>query len=281
MMKPRPFLEAKVGSKRLALADLGVVVGVEDPNAPPTNKTRVLPDARFDVPRLNAIDALVTLDARQIVMSPALALEDFSAAVKLANGVLRLEPMKFGFSGGDIVSTIVLDGRQVPIRADAAIDFRRIQFGQMFPTLDRMHVSDGQMGAQMRLVGQGQSVAEFLASSNGTLGAAMAGGRISQTVVAAASLDGGRLLPLLVTGDKPVSVRCAAVLMEVKQGVARSTLMVLDAETARIDGGAAIDLAAERLELELRAKPKSPSILSLRAPIFVQGTFKDARVTVS
>lgn len=97
-----------------------------------------------------------------------------------------------------------------------------VQFGQMFPTLDRMHVSAGQMGAQMRLVGQGRSIAEFLGSSTGTRVAAMTGGRISQTVVAAASLDGGRLLPVLVTGDKPVSVRCAAVLMEVKPGIARA-----------------------------------------------------------
>jgi uncharacterized protein involved in outer membrane biogenesis len=136
------------------------------------------------------------------------------------------------------------------------------------------------MGAQMRLTGSGQSVAEMLSSANGSLGAAMSGGRISQTVVAAASLDGGRLLPPLVRGDRPVPVRCAAVLMEVKQGIALSHLMVLDTEDVRIDGAAGIDLAAERFELELRPKPKSPSLFSVRAPVYVQGGFRDARIAV-
>jgi hypothetical protein len=49
---------------------------------------------------------------------------------------------------------------------------------------------------------------------------------------------------------------------------------------ARIDGGAAIDLSAERFELELRSKPKSPSILSLHGPIFALGTFRDPHLAV-
>lgn len=215
-----------------------------------------------------------------MIVSPALALESFASELKLADGVLHLAPLKFGFAGGDIVSTIVLDGRKTPMHAEAALDFRRIQFNRMFPTLDRNRLSAGTMGAQVRLTGSGQSVADMLASSNGTIGLAMAGGRISQTIVAAASLNGGRLLPLVVTGDKPVEVRCAAALMGVKSGIARSHLLVLDTDDTRIDGAVAIDLARERLELELRPKPKSPGILSLRAPVYVQGSFRNARIAV-
>ena len=273
----RPLLDAKLRSRRLALDDLGVLIGAgERPRGP-----RVLPDARFDIPRLNAMDANVDYAAQRMVMPDALALEDFAAKLQLRNGRLQLDPLKFGFSGGDIVSNIVLDGRQAPIRAEMAVDFRNIQFNQMFPTLDRGRLSAGRLGAQVRLKGTGQSVAAFLGSSSGTLAAAMSGGRVSHTVMAAASLDGGKLLSLLAKGDEPIDVRCAAVSMSVDKGIARTQLLVFDTENVRVDGNGALDLAEERFDLELKAKPKRPSLLSLRAPILVTGTFRDAKIGVS
>jgi AsmA protein len=201
--------------------------------------------------------------------------------VGLAAGVLNLKPLRFGFAGGEIVSTIVLDAGIKPMAAEAAIDLRRVQFARLFPTLDTKRVSTGELGAQIRLSGRGQSVASLLRSANGTVAAAMSGGRISHTVVAAASLDGGKLLPLLLRGDEPVAVRCAVISMAVEQGLARTQLFVVDAETARIDGQGAIDLGSERFALELDSKPKEPSILSVRAPLNVEGTFRDPRVAVS
>jgi uncharacterized protein involved in outer membrane biogenesis len=56
---------------------------------------------------------------------------------------------------------------------------------------------------------------------------------------------------------------------------------VFDTEDVRIDGTGAVDLAAEQFELELRPQPKKPSVLSLRAPIHVNGSFRAARVAVS
>jgi uncharacterized protein involved in outer membrane biogenesis len=278
MTRARPLLTAELRSDRLALVDLGVLIGV-DPRRP-GSESRVLPDKRFDVPRMHAIDANVSLAAQRVAVNPALPLEDFSVQARLRDGVLRLDPLKFGFSGGAIVSAVTLDARQRPIRAETSVDFRNVDFARLFPTLDRARLSDGELGAQLRLHGRGQSIAEFLASSDGTLAVAMSGGRISHTVIAAASLDGGKLLPLLVRGDEPVAVRCAAIAMAVTEGVARSQMLVFDTETTRVDGSGAIDLETEQFELELKPRPKQPSILSLRAPLHVQGSFRDARVAV-
>jgi uncharacterized protein involved in outer membrane biogenesis len=281
LRQPRPTLNAALQSDRVALADLGVLIGVPASEAERASRTRVLPNARFDLPRMNAMNAAVTLTANRLVVAPEIPLEDLAVDIQLVDGVLHLRPLKFGFAAGDIVSTIVLDARQRPMRAEAAIDFRRVNFGRLFPTLDTNRISTGEVGAQIRLKGSGQSVAEILGTSSGTVAAAMSGGRISHTVVAAASLDGGKLLPLLLRGDEPVAVRCAAVAMVVEQGVARTQVFVFDTGTARIDGRGAMDLAAETLALEISAEPKEPSILSLRAPINVEGTFLRPRVSVS
>jgi uncharacterized protein involved in outer membrane biogenesis len=276
LARARPLLTADLRSERLALADLGVLIGVGR-----STGQRVLPDARFDASRMHAIDAEVVLRARDLAVNPAIPLEDFAATLRLDDGVLRIDPLKFGFSGGAIVAAITLDSRPRPIEANASIDLREVDFARLFPTLDRNRLSAGELGAQIRLRGRGQSVAEFLGTSHGTLAAAMSGGRISQSVIAAASLDGGKLLPLLIRGDEPTTIRCAGISMDVDAGIARSRTLVFDTEDVRIDGTGAVDLAAEQFELELRPQPKKPSVLSLRAPIHVNGSFRAARVAVS
>lgn len=277
----RPMLTATLVSEHLALADLGAAIGIPQSDAARAAQTRVFPDENFDISRLTAMNADVALTARRLIVRPEVPLEDLELRVGLAAGVLNLKPLRFGFAGGEIVSTIVLDARKKPMAAEAAIDLRRVQFVRLFPTLDTNRVSTGELGAQIRLSGRGQSVASLLGSAHGTVAAAMSGGRISHAVVAAASLDGGRLLPLLLRGDEPVAVRCAALSMAVEQGIAQTQLFVVDAETARIDGQGAIDLRAERFALEVDTKPKEPSILSVRAPLNVEGTFRDPRVTIS
>ena len=221
------------------------------------------------------------LDARQLLVSPELPLEDLSMHVKLLDGVLNLRPLKFGFAGGEIVSTVALDARKAPMAAEAAFDFRKVRFARLFPTIDRSRLSAGELGAQIRLKGRGQSVAEVMRTSNGTVAVAMSGGLISHAVIAAASLDGGQLLPLMIRGDEPVAVRCAAISLVVENGIGRSQLMVLDTESARVDGTGVVDLGSEQFEIEIEAKPKQPSILSVRAPLHIEGTFRKPRVTVS
>ena len=159
--------------------------------------------------------------------------------------------------------------------------FARSTSADSFRRLDTNRLSAGELGAQIRLTGRGQSVAELLSNADGTIAAAMDGGRISHTVVAAASLDGGKLLPLLLRGDEPVAIRCAALAMSVQQGLAHTQLLVLDTSEVRINGSGALDLKSERLALELNAQPKQASILSLRGPIYVEGTFRHPLVAVS
>jgi len=274
-----PMLTARLRSENMALADLGTTIGVPVEGVAPTAE-RVLPDSPFNLPKMNAMNADVTLSARQVVVHRKLPFQSFQTHVVLNDGVLRLSPLDFGFAGGQIASTVVLDARQKVIQAEAAVDARRIDVAQLVPVAEGGRVTTGPLGAQIRLKGRGQSVAQFLGSADGSIAAAMAGGQISRTAVAAASLDGGKLLPLLLTGDKPVEIRCIATIMDVKQGVAQVGLLVGDFTTARVDGSGSIDLAAERLQLEVHVVPKQPSLLSLRAPLHVSGTLRDPDIGI-
>ena len=62
-----------------------------------------------------------------------------------------------------------------------------------------------------------------------------------------------------------------------RDGLATADVLVLDTEDTVVAGAGTIDLARERLNLELHPEPKDRSILAAR-PLHVRGSFRDPRV---
>jgi len=301
--QPRPMLTATLKSKSLDLADLGPLIGLaprpgaaKAPSAAPVQGKstpakaaptklptgKVFPDNDFNREKLNAMDADVRLTAATLKIPEQIPLENFSTHLKLAGGVLVLDPMNFGLAGGNLVSQITLDARSNPIAAKASIDLRRVRLGQLFPTVETIkNTSTGSLGAQIRLAGRGNSIADMLATSDGTISAGMAGGRVSELGIWLVNLHGGELVPLLFGGDRPTQIRCGAVSFAVDDGLATMGLFVFDTEESNINGSGTINLGTEKLDITLDPKPKKPGILSLRGPVHIRGTFRDVDFGVS
>ena len=297
----RPLLTATLKSRSLDLADLGPLVGLPPragvsaaPVAPKGQATpakatpaklptgKVFPNNDFNVEKLRAMDADVRLSAATLKIPEQIPLENFSTHLKLNNGLLVLDPLNFGMAGGDLVSTITMDARTNPMSAKASIDLRKVQLGRLFPTVDTVkNTSTGALGAQIRLTGRGNSVADMLATSNGTVTAGMAGGRVSELSVWLVNLHGGKLLPLLFGGDRPTEIRCGAAAFDVKDGVGTMGVFVFDTDESRINGSGSVNLGAERFDITLEPLPKKAGILSIRGPVHIYGTFRDADFSLS
>lgn len=301
LQQPRPMLTADLKSQRLDVADLGPLVGtrgrgravgegadgterreaVQRP-APARSKPaaaapggRVLPTTPFNLEKLNSMDADVRLSAAQLRFPGQVPLRDFSTRAHLDDGVLTLEPLNFGLAGGEVVARIALDASRKPLEGSIRADFKRVRLSQLFPTLDAMKESAGAVGAQVRLSGRGGSVAALLGSSDGTVTAGMAGGRVSELAVWLVNLHGGELIPLLFGGDRPTPIRCAAAALDVKNGVGTVSTFVFDTEESRITASGQVDFGKERVDVVLRPEPKKPGLLSIRGPIHVHGSFRD------
>ena len=295
--KPRPLLNATLKSRSLDLADLGPLVGLPRrtdtsaaPAAPGKGKPtpaqlppgKVFPNNNFNLEKLNAMDADVRLSAATLKIPEQIPLENFHTHLKLDAGVLVLDPMTFGMAGGDLASTITLDARNNPIAAKASIDLRRVRLGQLFPTVDTIrNTSTGSLGAQIRLAGRGNSVADMLATSNGTIHVGMAGGRVSELGVWLVNLHGGELIPLLFGGDRPTPIRCGAASFAVEKGLATMGLFIFDTDESNITGTGTVNLGSETFDITLEPRPKKAGILSLRGPVHIYGTFRDANFGVS
>ena len=284
--KAVPLLTGKLQSRRLDFEDLGPMVGVPSGNSPalqartatrppgrPDRTGRVLPDTRLDFARLKAMNADVFYSAADIQHVKALPLDRLSVHVNLNNGMLQLDPLKLGIAGGELAGRMGIDSNSKPSALEVRFDARALQLNKLFPTVESTKSSLGKVSGQIDLKGKGSSTAELLASSSGNVAFLMGQGEISNILMEFMGLDGGEVIKFLVRGDRNVRLRCAAAAFEVQQGLMTSRAIVLDTTDTVVNGRGQISLANETLDLLLEPEPKDNSILSVRSPLRIRGTF--------
>lgn len=281
----RPRLEANLVSKRLDFDDLaGFIGGTPDAEGDALDpelvareralaaKGRIIPDTPYELDKLRAMDADVRLRAQRI-NAPKLPIDDMDAHLVLEDGVLRLDPLDFGVAGGDIRSTIRMDAREATIRTRLQASVRRVDLGGLFPDSTLASQAVGKIGGEFTLSATGNSVAAMLGGADGEVAVGMGAGRVSNLLVEVAGLDVYEALKYLIGRDKQIPIRCAFAEFEVKDGEMTARSMALDTTDTIILGEGTIDLGNEQLDLLLRPRPKDRSILALRTPLTIGGTF--------
>jgi len=233
----------------------------------------MLPDLPFQTDRWNSVDADISLRAKTILHIKELPIENLSTRLKMQDSVLTLDPLDFGVAGGQLKGVVSLDGRQHPIQARAKIRAQKILLAKLFPTIDLTKTSIGQINGEFDLSGKGDSVGRMLATADGRVALVIANGEISKLLMEQIGLHLLEILQLTLTGDKNIQLRCGVADFSVKSGVMNANVLVLETEVSTVTGSGTIDLGTEKLDLILVPKTKSTSLVALRSPIHVRGTF--------
>ena len=286
-----PLLTGKIRSKILDFDDLRPVIGLPVKSAAAGSTTKevsavlsqkavsantqrkMLPTATLDLVKLKAMNADVTYSALDIRHIKELPLDKGNVHVKLNNGVLRLEPLALGVAGGSLAGQITIDVNVMPATFDTKFDLRAVQLNKLFPTIENTKSSLGKISGQVALKGRGNSMAQMLGSASGDVAVLMGRGELSNILLEYIGLDGGEVIKFFLRGDRNVELRCAAAAFEVKQGLMASKVILLDTSDTVINGFGQINLANETLDMVLKPEPKDKSILSLRSPLKIGGTF--------
>ncbi|SFO39494.1 hypothetical protein SAMN05428971_3825 [Candidatus Pantoea varia] len=288
-VKPRPTLSGEINSEQLRMADLGPLIGVDsgkgsektaqakarrgDKSNQPAD--RVLPHDKFDTKNWDVMDADVKFSGKRIEHSNSLPLSDLYTHLQMKNGDLLLDPLRFGVAGGNLNSTIRLEGDHSPMRGRVDLHVRKLQLRQLFPTVEAMKNSRGQLNGDASFTGTGNSVADLLATSNGQLKLLMNDGLISRSLMEIAGLNVGNYVVGKLFGDDQVRINCAATDLKLQNGVATPNLFVFDTENAIINVSGNANFASERLDLSVNPESKGIRIVTLRSPLYVRGTFKN------
>ena len=272
-----PHLSGELRSRVMDMDDLGPLIGlpptartantVEGVAPPPTVTQvkraggKVLPTAPLDFERLRAMNADVKYTADRIQNVRDIPLDRGSVQVKLDNGVLTLDPLDLGVAGGKLGGAIRIDASKNPADIRASLDVRAMQLARLFPKLETTGNSVGRLDGRVNLSGSGSTVANWL------------GGVSGDVVPVFATLVGGDIIKFLLRGDRNVELRCAALAFDVNKGLMTGRTLVLDTTNAVFTATGQANLATEGLDFVIRPEPKSKSILSIRTPLVVSGTF--------
>lgn len=73
-------------------------------------------------------------------------------------------------------------------------------------------------------------------------------------------------------------MHCAAMQFKAREGIVRPDVAIVDTPAATILASGAVSLATERLALRIDSRPRQMSLLSLRTPVDIGGTFADPAV---
>lgn len=283
--KPRPLLTGALTSKQLRLADLGPTVGADTGEgtkaagkvkAPAPGKA--LPVDQFNTAKWGALDAEVKFTGKQILRTADIPLRDIETTIRMKDKVLTLTPLSFALAGGRITSNIRLDGREKVLDASARLAARGVKIRELFPKLQSMQATFGEINGDGALVGKGNTVAAMLGTSQGEINAVVTEGTVSQFVLELAGLNVANAVYVKIFGDKQTMLNCVAATTTVRNGRANIDRFVLDSEDAVVNATGYVDLATEQLDVDVRPKTKGARILSLRTPLYARGTFKDPKV---
>jgi uncharacterized protein involved in outer membrane biogenesis len=278
--QPRPKLSGSLLSNQLLFADLAPLIGA-DSNAKQKARggeskqpaDKVLPVEEFKTERWRDMDADVEFTGKRIVHSEKLPFNDLYTHLILTDGVLSLEPLRFGVAGGNLDAQIRLNGRTEPLEGRAKLTARGFKLKQLFPAFETMKTSFGELNGDADITGRGNSVAKLLGTADGNLKMLINDGAISRELMELAGLNVGNYVVGKIFGDKEVKINCAAADFDIKTGLATTRLFVFDTENAivYIDGTA--NMATEQLDLTISPESKGWRLISLRSPLYVRGKF--------
>ena len=265
----RPFMHGDMTSKVLNIADLGPLVGTNQPR----EGGGVLPDAPFNVDRWESVDADVKLKAGTIKRPEQLPIENLSTRIQMRDKVLALNPLEFGIAGGKLAGPIKIDGNKEPVRGEVTMRVRHLQLAKLFPTVKQAQGSIGDLNGLIELSGTGDSVGKLLGSASGKIGVYMDEGKISRFLMELVALDLWDAVRVKLKGDQEIDIRCVIADFGVKGGVAQTNAFVFDTAVVNISGSGTINLKTEEMDLKLKPQPKDRGIGSLRTPLHIKGTF--------
>lgn len=287
MSRPRVATIADLTSRRFDYKDLGGFVGLPPGETGRKAKTpaqrnevqkraassRVLPDRPFDLGKLRQHDVDLRFRGASVKWG-RFPLDNLVAHMVLKDGVLRFEPLDFGVADGHVVTGLALDLTQPTPQAKAQIDIRRIELKRLFPQLASPNGSAGRFGGRAQFSATGNSVAALLASMQGEAAIAMRGGEMSTLQLVLTNLDLARAASLVMRGgDEKAEIHCAIAAMHAASGVVVPDLMVVDSSEELIHGEGSVDFRSEKYDVTLKADSKKPSLVALRGPIKITGTF--------
>lgn len=314
----KPVLRGKLRGALLVLADLAPAFGAADTGVKvPHEKAspdKVFPDTPLDFGTYDRMNAEIDVHLETVELGNAFRqpISPLQMHVSLLDNKLSLIDLDARTAQGSVAGTLTIDAhepgptQEAPPTPDWALQLAvrdilierwlkvtpasqpsaskpsaNTQPDKSAPASTPPAYISGRLTGKAALTGHGRSTAELLRSLDGQLAMIIREGEISHLVVEAAGLDIAQSIGLLIKGDQPLPMQCAAMGWRAKQGVLSPEAALIDTPVTTVLVSGNVDVGRELLNLKLQASPKNFSPFTVRSPIRITGPFVDPSVSVS
>lgn len=240
---------------------------------------RLLPDAQLDIRRVRNMDARVSFQATR-VRATRVPLRGLAMDISLDNGLLRIDPMVLRLTRGRITGSASINAREeTPVAAiDVRITDARLE---SIIIMQSGQPLTGRLQGRAQLTGRGASVRDAAANADGEVTLVVPSGEVREAFAELTGINVTRGLGLLLSDDQSrIAIRCGVASFRVRNGTATAQSFVVDTETMLIRGGGSVNLRNETLDLRLEGEAKEPRLISVAAPVTLQGRLRGPRVGV-
>jgi uncharacterized protein involved in outer membrane biogenesis len=261
----KPHIAAKLTSETL---DLRPILDREEQKADntgtqtskPEKKTdKIFPNTPLELEGLQKVNATIDLQIKQILL-PRLALDNFKTRVVLEGGHLVVNPLVAEAGGGQLDSYLDLLAKGSQATVSLKISVKKLDLGEMLRKLKITDALDGMLDLDIKLKGQGNSVAALMAGLNGDFIVILGEGKMPVKYLNLVGADLTSSLTRLLNpfGEKTdrAHINCAVCDFNIKDGMAKSDALMIDDPRKTLISEGTINLKTEALNFGIHTKPK-------------------------
>jgi uncharacterized protein involved in outer membrane biogenesis len=208
---------------------------------------------------LNQADADIKIQAAQVLL-PSLPLNSLDMTMVIEDGALAVKPLKAMIGKGSMDGSLSIQPKGRVVSMTMVLKVSKMDVSHLMKGLEGTEGLQGNLDADIDIRAQGSSIAGLMGGLNGKTVLAMGRGRIDNKYI---NTFGGdlssslfRLLNPFQQETRYTSINCFVSGFNIKDGVARTTALVLNTDRMVVVGEGEINLGTERLDLSLKPVPK-------------------------
>lgn len=219
---------------------------------------------RLDVP--NSVDVVIRIRSNQLLLGRT-KIQDVSATVVLEEGTARVKPFRFQFLGGIVGGGIRLKPLGKGVALASAFRVEGLDIGAAAEKLQLKHPLTGKAHVEADLGTHGRSLAELIERLEGNITLSVRDGTVARDYLESIDKDlaaraAFSLLDILNRGTSSVQVDCFAGRFQVRDGIARSTVLAFDTPNMRVVGEGTANLGSGALAFSLQPDFKDTGSLN-------------------
>ena len=289
---PRPSVRGTLASQKLDLPawltwPTAAPADAPAPAPAPAEATPAPPGAALPAPLLSdrplpffllwRVDADLNLMLNEVLWHGA-SYRAVTGRLLLQDGALRLDPVQAQAPGGAVQAVLLANAAAPVPTVELGLRAPGLALGPILAGFGAPESMAGQVDADVRLKGAGNSVRAIAASLDGHLGLAMVDGELDNAWMAGLLGPALRGLPMELGGQS--AVRCLALRFDAAAGQATSRALLLDTTRLHLDGEGGVNLGDETLDLRLQTLVRLGSTW-VSAPVHLLGPWRAPRPQVA